>query len=210
MPARSASRAGLALCLLAFLIFFPSCAPSPSVHALSELNHPGPLDEPAPIDIGAVERRVLELVNAERARRQLPPLAADTQLQGLARSHSADMAANRFFDHTNLRGEGPTQRGETRGIACVRSAGDNRMAIGIGENIFSTYLFNAFTARVRDGVTQRTYDWKTVDSIAQEAVTGWMNSRGHRLNLLSRQYTTIGIGGASDDEGQLFLTQNFC
>ena len=37
----------------------------------------------------------------------------------------------------------------------------------------------------------------------------WLNSTGHRANILGRQYTHIGIGVARDQHGQLCWTQNF-
>jgi uncharacterized protein YkwD len=192
------------------LFFFITCsAPRPAPASL-DANHSGSPGERPSLDLEAIEARILELVNAERSRRRLSPLLREARLDGLARAHSADMAERHFFDHTNLDGASPTQRGEAAGISCVRPAGEGRVAVGIGENIFSTYLFSSFQELSGpDGVTRR-YAWKSVDSLAQEAVDRWMGSRGHRLNLISRQYQTIGIGAARDAEHQLYLTQSFC
>lgn len=44
---------------------------------------------------------------------------------------------------------------------------------------------------------------------AQEAVNSWMNSPGHRANILSRSYTQTGIGVAKKANGTLYFTQVF-
>lgn len=42
-----------------------------------------------------------------------------------------------------------------------------------------------------------------------EAVESWMNSAGHRTNLLNGTYTEIGIGIAKDSNGRYYWTQVF-
>ena len=44
---------------------------------------------------------------------------------------------------------------------------------------------------------------------AQEVVTAWMNSPGHRANILSKVYTQIGVGVAKKSNGTLYWTQEF-
>lgn len=44
---------------------------------------------------------------------------------------------------------------------------------------------------------------------AQEAVNSWMNSAGHRANILSRSYTQTGVGVAKKSNGTLYFTQVF-
>jgi spore coat assembly protein SafA/uncharacterized protein, YkwD family len=43
----------------------------------------------------------------------------------------------------------------------------------------------------------------------QEVVTAWMNSPGHRANILSTAYTQIGVGAAKKANGTLYWTQHF-
>jgi len=38
---------------------------------------------------------------------------------------------------------------------------------------------------------------------------GWMNSSGHRANLLSTNYVHVGLGRAASAGGQLYWTQDF-
>ena len=42
-----------------------------------------------------------------------------------------------------------------------------------------------------------------------EVVTAWMNSEGHRKNILSSNFTQIGVGVAKNASGQLYWTQMF-
>ena len=43
----------------------------------------------------------------------------------------------------------------------------------------------------------------------QEVVTAWMNSPGHRANILSRSYSQIGVGFARNKNGTAYWTQMF-
>lgn len=60
------------------------------------------------------ERRLLELVNKERAKADLPPLRPHPLLFKAARSHSANMAKQRKMEHI-LDGKRPSQRVEAAG-----------------------------------------------------------------------------------------------
>jgi uncharacterized YkwD family protein/spore coat assembly protein SafA len=44
---------------------------------------------------------------------------------------------------------------------------------------------------------------------AAEVMNFWMNSSGHRTNILNASYNQIGVGVARDNEGNLFWTQMF-
>ena len=44
---------------------------------------------------------------------------------------------------------------------------------------------------------------------AQEVMNSWMNSPGHRANILSRNITQIGVGAAKASNGTLYFTQLF-
>jgi uncharacterized YkwD family protein/spore coat assembly protein SafA len=43
----------------------------------------------------------------------------------------------------------------------------------------------------------------------QAVMTAWMNSPGHKANILSPAYTQIGVGVAKNSSGQLYWTQEF-
>lgn len=42
-----------------------------------------------------------------------------------------------------------------------------------------------------------------------EVMNGWMNSPGHRANILSPSYSEIGVGLAKNSSGSLYWTQEF-
>ncbi|MDF2479453.1 MAG: SCP-like extracellular, partial [Sphingobacterium sp.] len=43
----------------------------------------------------------------------------------------------------------------------------------------------------------------------QAAETSFMNSSGHRANILNSNYTTVGIGVAYDSAGNVYVVQDF-
>jgi uncharacterized protein YkwD len=43
----------------------------------------------------------------------------------------------------------------------------------------------------------------------QAVMNSWMNSAGHRSNILSASYTQIGVGAAKDSQGNIYWTQMF-
>jgi uncharacterized protein YkwD len=44
---------------------------------------------------------------------------------------------------------------------------------------------------------------------AAEVVKTWMNSAGHRQNIMNCSYTLIGVGAVKDAQGQVYWTQDF-
>lgn len=43
----------------------------------------------------------------------------------------------------------------------------------------------------------------------QEVMNSWMNSSGHRANILSASYLVIGVGAAKDSNGNVYWTEMF-
>jgi len=157
------------------------------------------------IKISDLEQRVHVLVNKERAGRKLAELRFDDKLARIARTHSQDMARRNFFDHVNPDGQDPTARGEAAGYTCEKVSGDF-VTVGLAENIFQGNLYR----RVRTVGTQKSYDWNSADEIAAESITGWMNSPGHRRNILETTYIKTGIGIAIARDDKVYITQVFC
>lgn len=44
---------------------------------------------------------------------------------------------------------------------------------------------------------------------AAEVMNGWMNSPGHRSNILNSSFTQIGVGYAKNSSGRIYWTQQF-
>ncbi len=125
--------------------------------------------------MNSTEQAVLTLVNSERAKAGCSALTANSTLASVARAHSADMAARRYFSHTNPDGKSPFDR--------MRAAGYSGRLMG--ENIAAGY---------------RT---------AAAVMEGWMNSSGHRANILNCGYREIGVGFATGGSFGTYWTQVF-
>ena len=76
---------------------------------------------------------------------------------------------------------------------------------GLGENIFQNWTYSSIT--YVNGIP--IYDWNTEEEIAQQTVDGWMNSDGHRENILS-SFHSEGIGVAVGTDDKVLITQDFC
>lgn len=162
------------------------------------------------LDEQALARSIHTYVNRTRTERGLPSLRWNTALARIARDHSAAMASQNFFGHVNQQGQDPTARARQAGFECMKQEGD-RVYTGVAENLYMTTQYSRWRDTVGpDGERTRTYDWKSIDQIARETVDGWMNSPGHRANLLNPIYDSQGIGVAVAADRDIFITENFC
>ncbi len=109
-------------------------------------------------------QQVVELTNAERARRDLPPLRINRQLSAAADWMARDLAKRRALSHT-----------DTQGRDIVRRITDN------GYDNYN-YLGENIARHTRDPA---------------KVVEAWMNSPGHRANILNPRFREIGIGYVS-------------
>ena len=116
------------------------------------------------------------------------------------------MASRDFFSHDNPEGLDPSDRGQKAGYDCRKDYG-SYFTYGLAENIHQGWLFDSFQT-VSGRITS--YDWFSLEELARNAVNGWMNSPGHRQNILDSSYDRAGMGVAVADDGKVFFTQNFC
>ena len=152
-----------------------------------------------------LERRVHHLVNERRAHAHLKPLAFDERLAKIARAHSQDMVRRNFFNHVNPDRLDPTARGKRAGYIC-RKEYAGHFTQGLGENLLEEPLYR----RIRIGGGARIYDWHSSEELATLSVKGWMNSSGHRRNILEPKYDKTGVGIAISGENRVYITQVFC
>ena len=69
----------------------------------------------------------------------------------------------------------------------------------------------------KDRVKEAGYDYSWVgENVAYGQNTplstifqGWMDSKGHRENILRKEYEELGIGIAKNDKGEVYYTQVF-
>lgn len=128
------------------------------------------------VDIEAEEQQaealIAQRIQAERARFApgARPLASDPALERIAHERSYAMAHGAPFAHEDASG-----RFVADGMVRARFGPYG----AVGENIMME----------RD--PSRAFD---PESFARRAVQGWMNSEGHRANILSTQYDRAGVG----------------
>ena len=80
--------------------------------------------EPGAYQLTADEQKLINLINSERTKAGLKPLAIDYNLCKVARIKSEDMRANNYFSHTSPTYGSPFQMMKDFGIT-YRSAAEN-------------------------------------------------------------------------------------
>ena len=160
---------------------------------------------PYQISAAELEQRVHELVNQQRSRNGLSALNFEPALADIARDHSEDMGSQHYFAHMNPSGQNPTARGTAAGYSCRKNYG-SYYTYGIAENLFLNNLYSSVTYYSN---RETVYHWNTPEAIAQITVAGWMNSSGHRENILASTFDREGIGIAIASE-KVYITEDFC
>jgi len=170
------------------------------------------------IDYPLLHAAVFYLTSKERQTLGLEPLAHHQALEAASFDHSMDMLEFGFFSHTSP-------------VAGKRTVPDRTGAAGfpsgyVGENIAQTFGIaydgerGVYVPEQNGGYFSYTYQGEPIPphtylSAAQEVVTGWMNSPGHRANILRADYTHLGVGAAYfadarfSDIPTFYFTQNF-
>lgn len=142
-----------------------------------------PGDLPAHIlgtdDQEAWEWEVIRLVNEERTSRGIPPLKFNANLRAAARAHTQDMGADDYFAHDSYDYSGGTWH-------YVQS--------------WSTRISAYYTGSLSENAAAG-YGSPT------SVMTSWMNSSGHRGNILSTGRREIGVGYYYDasDAGNIYV-----
>ncbi len=168
---------------------------------------PSQIDEEKPeYNAQQLEYLVHELTNLEREKYGLSQLAFDPEIRQIARGHSLDMAVREYFAHETPEGLTPSDRAAENGYSCQKMVG-LLIYSGIAENIFQGHLFDSYYT-INGEITS--YDWNTEEEIAKTTVDGWMNSPGHRENILTEIYDREGIGVEITHDNKVYVTQNFC
>jgi len=168
--------------------------------------HPDADEDKPEFDAKQIEYLVHELTNQERLNHGLSQLTFDSEIMQIARGHSLDMAEREYFAHETPEGFTPTDRADQNGYSCQKIVG-LLIYSGIAENIFQGHLFDSYYT-INDEITS--YEWSTEEEIAKITVDGWMNSPGHRENILTEIFDREGIGVEITQDHKVYVTQNFC
>ena len=131
-----------------------------------------------------LERLVFQKINEERKKRRLPVFQWEQGLADTSLYHSTDMGKNSFFDHQN-----PDNVGFSFRVAMIhrRYAGGSQ-----GENILKVDK-NA----------------ENSGELADRIIKAWMNSTGHRENILNDSFDCAGVGcfeTSEDDRTFIYST----
>jgi len=97
------------------------------------------------------------------------------------------MCRRRFFDHVSPEGFGPADRVKENKIPYT----------GIGENLIMIDTNKTLVTSPSER-----------SSLAEKLVDDWMNSPGHRANILKEEWKMIGVG-AYITEDDVYATQLF-
>lgn len=135
------------------------------------INKPGN-DNSADTSVSAYAQKVVDLVNAERAKNGLSALTVDTSVTAAANVRAKEIKQS--FSHTRPNGSGFS-------TALTENGASYR---GSGENI--------------------AWGQKTPEAV----MNAWMNSDGHRANILNPKFTKIGVGHYVNN-GTSYWTQLF-
>lgn len=139
--------------------------PEPAPPGLAIRPQGSPLHPLGAGDQESFEQQVVTLVNQERTSRGIPPLKRNDALDAAAYGHSQDMGVNDFFSHTGSDGSSPDDR--------IRDAGYTNLGWW-GENIAAGH--------------------SSPEDVMYDPEFGWMNSDGHRANILREEFREIGVG----------------
>jgi uncharacterized protein YkwD len=133
----------------------------------------------------AFEAQVVALANARRADAGLPPLKRIDGLDRAARYHAADMVQDDYFNHDSY----------------DRQGGQLVQVCNTWDRIIPYY--SSYSRGMAENIA---LGYGSPDAVVQ----GWMDSPGHRANLLNPSYWEIGVGyWLGDGEWDHYWVQDF-
>ena len=144
------------------------------------------------VDEAETERLIHEAINDERTAEGREPLERDDDLRAVARGHSADMIDQEYVGHESPDGVTPGDRLDSAGC----SAG--------GENVAQSWVGQPVDV---DGETIVADDEA---ELAEHLVERWMDSPGHRENVLRESFAQSGVGVVVTEDNRVYATQKFC
>jgi len=132
-------------------------------------------------NLSSVRAEMLAQVNQSRRSEGKPPLRYNAQLNAAAQAHAEDMARRGFYNHRSPEGKDVADRWSVQGGGPWEA---------VGENILFCNSCSTPSAQARE-FHQR-----------------WMQSPGHRRNIMRADFDEFGFGMASAG-GKIYAVQNF-
>ncbi len=143
-----------------------------------------------------LEAAIFYLTNEVRINHNLSYLPYKKNLAIGARLHSTEMATWNFFNHTNQKNKKlrePEDRAKASGIT------NPKLAENIIEGFIIEYQSNNKVLAPSPGVfldqdTKEKLPYRTYLTLAEVILKDWMNSKGHKANILSKNAVQLGCG----------------
>jgi uncharacterized protein YkwD len=142
------------------------------------------------VEVATLEDLVHEEMNERRSEHGLESLDRSEKLNAIARYKSWDMAQRNYYSHSGPEGTTHSMLRARFQSSCPTS----------GQNIL----------KHPQGAEGGGLDTSDLHEWANDTVNVLMNSSGHRKNILNPEYELQGIGIFVDENGTVFLTQEFC
>ncbi|MEM4643885.1 MAG: CAP domain-containing protein [Candidatus Methanomethylicaceae archaeon] len=146
-----------------------------------------------------LSKEILNQLNEVRRQNHLSPFTENYLLNKAALAHSSDMALNDFFSHTGSDGSDVSDRLFRVGYRYRICAENIIMKDDLG---FSGFIVIWFIPIPIPNLPKNDVD------LAKELVNSWMNSPGHKANILNPALREVGIGIASSGK-KLYVTTDF-
>ncbi|HPD78807.1 MAG TPA: CAP domain-containing protein [Spirochaetota bacterium] len=154
--------------------------------------------DPDNIDYPLAHAAIFFVTNETRVKNGLPALEFSKELEMTAWDHSRSMVENNFFSHKN-----PYNREKYEPADRAKLAGVTNPYIA--ENIAESFgiRYNAgvplYPRNTSEGAFSYTPNGEIIKnhtylSLAESLVNQWMNSSGHRANILSKSALQMGCG----------------
>lgn len=199
MMSKSSVILGMSVVLFAFIgvymaAFFviyddPSSNSNPDDNDQPELQYNGSLDKTDVIT------EVIRLANEERTDRGLDGLMQDADLQQVAEYKAEKMTTKGYISHTSPNGGTVQDRFERFDTGCTE----------FGENLAQTYY------KSKIDVNYGSFDtYTTEEELAEGIVKQFMASDSHKENLLDEDWEEMGVNIGINDEGRVYVAQEFC
>jgi uncharacterized protein YkwD len=153
------------------LLVAVAAVPGPASAATVCASADGPTAQTSTV---ALANAALCLVNQERTSRGLRPLKSNRRLSKAAGGHARDMVARGYFSHDSASGASFVDRIRKAGYVPARAFPSLGEDLAWGSGPLGT---------------------------PREIVQGWMNSPGHRANILDPKFREGGMGVAFGDVG---------
>lgn len=131
---------------------------------------------------------MVELINQDRATKDLVPVALDSGATDAAQKHAEDMAAHRYMSHYNLEGKSPNQRYTEAG-----GTGYSRENVYLSSTRYVGSPVDADGATASLAANPR-FSRTEIDEIESSYVNETPPTDGHRRNVLAPEHTGVGIG----------------